>query len=107
MLSVILTTTYIVCSLSPGGIAGGMGQAYQYEYQKQFLKGIKNQKYILLADTFLDLMQIPSEIKGVWLVDENSKVRAYKKPKNTTGEVLLTHNWNCFMESINESYKSC
>jgi len=72
---------------APGVIAGGIGQACQYYYQKLYSKSIDKKAKILFAcpydmKKFLDLMKIPKEINQILLVKEDGIITFYKETKS-------------------------
>jgi len=91
---------------SPGTIAGGMGQAYQYFYQKNFDKNnVSSDAQVFFAcpedrKPFLDLMKIPSEIKTILLVKENKEVFIYKPSKKRKYSNILQISNTVYLEQF-------
>lgn len=91
--------------LSPGGIAGGLGQAYQYTHQKDFLNTVDSNSKVMFAcpinaEPFLNLMKIPNEISDILLVDGQSSVRTYKKTRSNSGEIMLHIAGTTYLEGM-------
>jgi len=91
---------------SPGTIAGGIGQAYQYFFQKSFDK--KNaspnaEVYFACPEDrrfLLDVMKIPKEITKVLLVKENKDIIIYKTSKNKRHENILQLSETVYLEQF-------
>lgn len=89
---------------NPGTLAGGIGQAYQYLYQKQFNKQAKNAKIWFVCpqdcEQKLKVLKIPNEIE-VFLVAAPSNVVAYiqrGKKQFLTSELQLPQTF--YVEGI-------
>jgi hypothetical protein len=92
-------------SVNPGTLAGGLGQAYQYSYQKQFNQQSKNARVWFACpkdcESILKVFKIPNEVE-VFLVEEPSNVFAYiqrGKKRTIIQEFQLPQTF--FVEGIN------
>ena len=74
-----------------GEIAKGLGQADQYNYQKQFTKKAINAEVYFVCprdrEVFFKVLKIPKEIK-VLLVDESGKILERKPSKSPRGKIV-------------------
>lgn len=92
-------------SLKPGGIAGGIGQAYQYYYQRKYSKSVFQDAKIYFAcpydmKKYLDYMNIPHEINAVYLVKKDGQVVLYKRTKSMKVQNQIQLKGTFFIEGI-------
>lgn len=92
-------------SLKPGSIAGGLGQAYQYYYQKKYSPSIMLDAKIYFAcpydmKKYLDFMNIPKEIDAIYLTKENGEVILYQKTKNLVVQNQIQLKGTSFIEGV-------
>lgn len=91
-------------SVSPGGIAGGLGQAVQYYFQKNYDSSVSKDAEVFFAcpqnmTSYLDVMIIPKEIKNIFLVKENKEVVLYKKSNKKNIENILQIEGTTYLEA--------
>lgn len=92
-------------SLKPGGIAGGIGQAYQYYYQRKYSKSISQDVKIYFAcpydmKKYLDYMNIPCEINAIYLTKENGEIILYQRTKNIKIQNQIQLKGTFFIEGV-------
>jgi hypothetical protein len=90
-------------SLSPGDIAGGIGQAYQYFYQKKYNSSVANDAEVFFAcpydmEKYLNIMQIPKEIQ-ILLVDNDKNIILYKSKKNKSKNKVIQIEGTTYLEA--------
>lgn len=91
-------------STSPGVIAGGIGQAYQYEYQKRYDKNVAKDSGVYFAcpidmRAYLDFMEIPKQIKSIFLVNQNKTISIYNTSKKKNNNNILQIAGTAYLEA--------
>lgn len=74
-----------------GEIAKGLGQVYQYNFQKQFNKKARNAEVYFICprdrELFFKVLRIPKDIK-ILLVDDSGKILERKPSKSPHGKII-------------------
>lgn len=89
---------------NPGSIAGGIGQAYQYAFQKKFNNSVAEDSEVYFAcpedrKNILDVMMIPKEVKKILLIKENKEILIYKSSKKNSIENILRIHGTTYLEA--------
>lgn len=100
------TISYIVeakGSESPGTIAGGIGQAFQYNYQKRYNNKTENAQVIFACpkdvEHILINFLIPEDIE-VWVIDDSGKVFNFQVNQSRESKSELQLPGTFFVEGI-------
>lgn len=89
---------------SPGNIAGGIGQAYQYDFQKKFNSIVAEDSEVYFAcpedrKNFLEVMKIPNEVKKILLINSQKEITIFKRSKKNSIENILQIEGTTYLEA--------